>query len=296
MSEESTEVERVDDSEETSAVTRQQASPPELLSKAVENGANVEVMERLLDMQERWDANQARKAYEHAMAEIRSDLPRIEKKAEVDFTSSKGRTHYKYERLQDVVEAIQPALSEHGLSFRWRTDSTGNDISVTCIISHEQGHSEETTLTAPLDRTGNKNAIQSIGSTVTYLQRYTLKAALGIAAAEDDDGRSAGGSNRKPPQNNTQPKQPKTVSEAQRKKLHAVGKEHYGKGWNSKRHELCENVTQGRTDSSNDLTPSEASTLIDGIQKRIDAEESQQDEYSDDDVRDDEIPTGKEND
>jgi hypothetical protein len=65
-------------------------------------------------------------------------------------------------------------------------------ISVTCILSHRDGHSEETTLSGPPDASGNKNAIQAIGSTLTYLQRYSLVQALGLAAANDDDGRAAG--------------------------------------------------------------------------------------------------------
>ena len=54
---------------------------------------------------------------------------------------------------------------------------------MTCVLSHRDGHFEETTLTAGRDDSGKKNAIQQVGSTITYLQRYTLKAALGLAAA-----------------------------------------------------------------------------------------------------------------
>ena len=49
---------------------------------------------------------------------------------------------------------------------------------MTCVVSHRLGHSEENTLTAGRDESGNKNNIQAVGSTITYLQRYTLKAAL----------------------------------------------------------------------------------------------------------------------
>ena len=59
---------------------------------------------------------------------------------------------------------------------------------MTCIVSHRQGYSEENTLSAGRDESGNKNSIQAIGSTLTYLQRMTLKAALGLAASSDDDG------------------------------------------------------------------------------------------------------------
>ena len=65
-------------------------------------------------------------------------------------------------------------------------------VRVTCIVSHQDGHTEETTLSAPADTSGAKNAHQAIGSAVTYLQRYTLKLALGLAAAKDDDAQAAG--------------------------------------------------------------------------------------------------------
>jgi len=65
-------------------------------------------------------------------------------------------------------------------------------VSVTCVVSHVDGHSEENTLSANNDTSGSKNAIQAVGSAVTYLERYSLKAALGLAAAEDDDAQAAG--------------------------------------------------------------------------------------------------------
>jgi hypothetical protein len=48
-------------------------------------------------------------------------------------------------------------------------------------------------MSAGADSTGNKNNIQSIGSTRTYLQRYTLVGALGLSTAdEDNDGKTSG--------------------------------------------------------------------------------------------------------
>lgn len=154
-------------------------NPNQLLEKAVEGDAPVETIERLLDLQERWEKRQAKKAYDRAMSELRKDLPTIEKQ--------RDGHNYKYESLTDVVEAIQESMYEHGLSFRWKTKSNQNEITVNCVISHELGHSEETGMTAGLDETGSKNKIQALGSAVSYLQRYTLKAAVGLAAGEDTD-------------------------------------------------------------------------------------------------------------
>lgn len=167
-------------------------TPMEMLDRAVTNNASVEQLSQLMLLQERWEANQARKAFDEAMAAAKAHMPAIVKSRKVDFTTSKGRTNYQYEDLASIMNQIGPVLSANGLSVRYRTSANPNEpISVTCIISHRMGHSEENTLMAGKDDSGNKNSIQAIGSTVTYLQRYTLKAALGLAAAADDDGGKA---------------------------------------------------------------------------------------------------------
>lgn len=168
-------------------------TPMEMLSRAVESGAPMDVLERLMSLQERWEANQARKAFDEAMAAAKAEIPVIVKNRTVDFTSQKGRTNYRHEDLAEIARTVDPILSKYGLSYRFRVSSNINEpIMVTCIISHRLGHSEETTLTAGRDESGNKNSIQGVGSTITYLQRYTLKAALGLAASNDDDARAAG--------------------------------------------------------------------------------------------------------
>lgn len=164
-------------------------TPMAMLDRAIASGAGVEVLERLMSLQERWQAGEARRAFGEAMAAAKSEIPVIAKNREVDFSSSKGRTNYRHEDLAEIARTVDPILSKFGLSYRYKVSSAPNEpVTVTCIVSHRSGHSEETTLTAGRDESGSKNSIQSIGSTVTYLQRYTLKAALGLAASTDDDG------------------------------------------------------------------------------------------------------------
>lgn len=173
--------------------TPSMVTPMTMIDRALATGAAPETLEKLLALQERWEANQARKAFDEAMAAAKAEIPVIRKNKTVDFTSSKGRTHYKHEDLAEIAETVTPILSKHGLSYRFRTHAEPNTpIVVTCVITHRLGYFEETTLTGPRDDSGNKNALQQVGSTLTYLQRMTLKAALGLAAAEDDDGQGYG--------------------------------------------------------------------------------------------------------
>lgn len=167
---------------------------PNLLQEAIAKGASIEVIERIMAMQERWEANEARKAFNTAIAAFKENPPEILKTVEVAYESQRSgsRTSYKHEDLSEMLAAIDPALAAHGLWVRFKINSAPGAVTVTCIIGHAEGHSEEpATLQGAPDTSGNKNAIQAIGSTVSYLQRYTLKAALGMAAARDDDGRAS---------------------------------------------------------------------------------------------------------
>lgn len=163
-------------------------SPAQMIQQAVSGGADLEKLEKLLELQERWEANEAKKAYHRAMTAFKSNPPEIEKDKKVAF----GNTKYNHATLSNVTRKISAELSKHGLSSSWSVSQNGQ-ISVTCHITHEQGHSEQTTLSAPADTSGSKNAIQSIGSTITYLERYTLLALTGLATNEmEDDGNGAG--------------------------------------------------------------------------------------------------------
>lgn len=164
-------------------------TPMELLQMAVTKGVDIEQLQKLMDLQERWEANEARKAFVVAMSAFKMDPPEIFKTKLVSFQTEKGVTSYKHAPLDHVANQISEAMSKQGLSFRWSTEQT-DLIAVTCIITHIQGHSESVTLRAGSDLSGKKNAIQAIGSTVTYLQRYTLLAATGLATQDqvDDDG------------------------------------------------------------------------------------------------------------
>ncbi len=163
-------------------------SPAQAIMQAVQSGTDLAQLEKVLELQIKWEGNEARKAYHVAMSAFKANPPKIVKDKQVSFSTSKGQTSYKHATLANVTESISKALSEHGLSATWSTKQNGG-ITVTCKITHVLGHSEETSLTGQPDATGSKNSIQQIGSTITYLERYTLLALTGLATSEDDDGK-----------------------------------------------------------------------------------------------------------
>jgi hypothetical protein len=167
-------------------------TPLAMISQAVERGAHVKTLEKLIELHQRWETSQSRKAFDTAMAEAKARIPVIAKNREVDFTAQRSRTQYRYEDLGEIARTVAPILASFGLAYRFRSTVEGSLVKVTCVLSHRDGHFEENQLAAATDETGNKNGLQAIGSTLTYLQRMTLKASLGLAASDDDDGKAAG--------------------------------------------------------------------------------------------------------
>lgn len=162
-----------------------------------------DMLNRLLDVQERYEANEARKAYTRAKAALKGDLPAVVgHDSTVHFETQKGVTHYTHSSLASVMDAITGPLTRHGFSLAYNPQTIAGErstlVRVTCRLTHTEGHFEEATLDAPADTSGNKNPAQAIMSTITLLSRYTALGILGIATkdmreptgeSEKDDGR-----------------------------------------------------------------------------------------------------------
>ena len=172
-----------------------QSNPYLAMAEIALTSGKVDQLDRLLDLQLKWDAEQARRAFVAAMAEFKAEAGGITivKSKHVSFQTSKGKTEYDHAELHDITRALVPFLAKHGLSHSWSVTQGSNGITVDCIMSHRAGHSERVSMTAPPDDSGGKNSIQAIASTKTYLERYTFLAATGMATGGelDTDGRSA---------------------------------------------------------------------------------------------------------
>lgn len=161
-----------------------------ILENAIEKGHSVDVVERLLDMQERIMATQARQAYAQALLAVQSEVTPVRKSQYNDHTKSK------YGVLEDVWKELKPLIEKYGFSPSFSAPNVGQGglINWTCTLMHSAGHSKEYTLPLPPDGSGpkgggNKNPVQAIGSTSTYARRYLLCMIFGVVFEnEDDDG------------------------------------------------------------------------------------------------------------
>lgn len=165
-------------------------TPADLLAQAVNANLDIDKLEKLMAMKERWDKEQARKAYFSALSDFQIKCPEIRKNKQVTFATQKGTTDYHYAPLGDIDRQIKKTLKECGLSKNWKINEAAGKIKVDCVITHIDGHSETTSMEAESDSTGSKNAIQAKGSAIEYMKRYTLIGALGLTTTDSDiDGR-----------------------------------------------------------------------------------------------------------
>lgn len=168
-------------------------SPMAMVGRALEMGVSADILKQMMDLRDREEARNAKLAFTRAIAAAKAELRPIMKTREVDYTpQGKQRVNYRHEDLAGIEEQVTPILTTHGLSYRFESEN-GPDkpITVTCVLEHVDGHSTRTPLSAGADNSGGKNSLQAIASAVTYLQRYTLKLALGLSVSHDDDGRAA---------------------------------------------------------------------------------------------------------
>ena len=163
---------------------------------------DIDKMERLFAMRERMQAQEAKAAYLKALADLQPKLPVIGKRGIINKNEKDDRGNKtggqvamtKYAKWEDVVEGITPVLAAHGFSLSFRVaQPTLDRIIVSGVLGHRDGHTEETSISLPIDATGAKNNVQGWGSSVSYGKRYTAFALLNISAREeDDDGKAAG--------------------------------------------------------------------------------------------------------
>jgi hypothetical protein len=171
---------------ETALVATSAPTPMDMIQIALSKGADIDQLQKLMDLQERWEAKNAKNSFNAAMAKFKEDPPTIIKDKYVAYKN----TEYSHASHNQVCNAIGAALSKVGITHKWKTDQTNASIRVTCTLTHVDGHSEEDSIISPPDDTGGKNKIQGIASAITYMQRYSLLGVTGMSSADmiDNDG------------------------------------------------------------------------------------------------------------
>jgi hypothetical protein len=162
---------------------------------------DVDKMERLFAMHERAVAHQAKVAYATALSKLQPDLPQVERHGKIIIREKNNQDNIiqstPYALWEDINQAIKPLLAREGFALSFRVgQAQDGKITITGVLSHKDGHQEETTLSLQYDSTGSKNAVQSAGSSISYGKRYVAGLLLNFTSRApeeaDDDGAKGG--------------------------------------------------------------------------------------------------------
>lgn len=132
-------------------------------------------------------------------------------KAEIIMKSG-GKYCYSYATLAACFESTRKALADNELAITQVLESREGGLVLISRLIHSAGGEVASTMRVPIDEDA-KNFIQGLGSSITYIRRYTYCALLGIVADEDDDGAVGGGQESKPRPKPVPPARPMNTPE-----------------------------------------------------------------------------------
>lgn len=176
--------------------TREPAADPmiSMIERAAKDPAvDVDKMERLVQIRREWEAELSKRAFYKGLSLMQEELTAVVERGEIK--DGQGNVRSRYALWEDVNKQIKPVLQRHGFALMFLTPKGEGKIIVRGVLTHEDGHTEQTEVELPSDASGSKNSVQAIGSSVSYGKRYAAFALLNLTSGgEDDDGVAAGGS------------------------------------------------------------------------------------------------------
>lgn len=164
---------------------------PSLVRLAIEQGVEVEVLERLVALQERVTDRNARTEFFKSLKAFQDDCPPLYKSETAKIATSGGGSYsYSFAPLDKIAKTVRPVLDKHGLSYSWTTEPSGDvrTLNVVCILRHVDGHEDRSMFPVPTETKAAMSGAQKHGAALTYGQRMSLVSVLGITATDDVDG------------------------------------------------------------------------------------------------------------
>lgn len=161
---------------------------------ATDPAVDVDKLERLIQMQERILAHNAKAAFDGSFAQMQPAIPSIDEKGHIKVDGQLRSTYAKNEDIQDV---IRPILARFGFSLGFETLwPEAGGIELVGTLSHVGGHARQSRFKSGADDSGKKNRIQALGSAISYGHRYVTIDLLNISTREvsrgaDDDGETS---------------------------------------------------------------------------------------------------------
>jgi hypothetical protein len=167
---------------------------------ALDPGADVEKLDRIVAMYERVKAKEAELAFNAAKGRILKRLAGIKlvkNRPAALYEIEKGKSQkasyqtFKYAPLEEIDKHLRPLLSEEEMDLSYSDEPREHGwVVIRGRLKHlPSGYFEDSFMPAPLDTSGGKSPVQGVGSTNSYLRRYIACNIFNIViVGEDDDG------------------------------------------------------------------------------------------------------------
>lgn len=170
-------------------LTTTTATPLSLIAAAIDKNLDTDKLEKLMLLQERWQANEAKKAWSEAMAACQAEIPAVLK------NSHNSQTDSDYASFDSLNEVIKPIYTAHGFSLTFDEDAPADKGTMYYIdCAHAAGHVERRKLFLANDGIGVKGsqfmtAVHGKISSGSYAQRILAKRMFNLSErGEDKDG------------------------------------------------------------------------------------------------------------
>jgi type III secretion system FlhB-like substrate exporter len=164
-----------------------------MLSKAVENNLSNKKIKTLIDLFMAEKEEVKFLAFLKDFIAFKKENVIIEKDVKrTTFDEFGEEVEYHHASLGNMTEKLNPILAKHNLSFDHTVEQNATAMKVTCHLRHISGHVQSAHMWGPSDTSGAKSPLHAIGSTRTFLKRYTLEIVTGTSTStHDDDGHMA---------------------------------------------------------------------------------------------------------
>jgi ERF superfamily protein len=169
---------------------------------ALDPGADVAKLERVIAIYERLKAKEAELAFNAAKGRILDQLARVRivksRSASCEMEDGKPQSGsyeaFKYAPLEEIDKHLRPLLVEEEMDLSYSNEpQAGAGILIRGRLKHlPSGHFEDSFMPAPPDNSGGKSTVQGVGSTNSYLRRYITCNIFNIVVAGDDDDGTGG--------------------------------------------------------------------------------------------------------
>jgi len=156
-----------------------------MIMSALEKGADISVLEKLIDLKNKVDQQRAEAEMRKALSLFQGEMPIIAKTKIVK--NKDGSVRYKYAPIDEIVKISAPLLAKYGLSVTIDTQFNDKNVIVTAIVQHVAGGERKSSFVIPIMKSDYMNDAQAVASALTYAKRYAYCNVLGIMTGDEDD-------------------------------------------------------------------------------------------------------------